>query len=248
MNKKKIIIIAAPALISFAGSFVLGWLLNSGKSAQPNDQPQFTSEQVTGQSAGQQSVPSTTQPNLPARKTTSTYETSVQSLTEKQLKELVYEIQQKMKEYEEKLSGLEKRKHRLEMTQQSLKKDIQKLNDLRVEVASAVQRLENEREKLLNSRVEINKTEQANLKALASAYDRMDSGSASKIMASMCIQRQQKEGKKVIGGQNTNMPDAVKILYYMSDRTKAKLLAEMVQDEPQLAAVLTENLKRIEEN
>jgi len=43
------------------------------------------------------------------------------------------------------------------------------------------------------------------------------------------------------------MEDAVKILYYMGERTKAKLLSEMVNSEPKLAAVLCEKLKRIVE-
>jgi hypothetical protein len=39
----------------------------------------------------------------------------------------------------------------------------------------------------------------------------------------------------------------VKILHYMTERTKAKLLAEMVNSEPKLTAALCERLKQIAE-
>lgn len=43
------------------------------------------------------------------------------------------------------------------------------------------------------------------------------------------------------------MDDAVKILYYMSERTKAKVLAEVVTTQPQLAAILVQRLKQVTE-
>jgi flagellar motility protein MotE (MotC chaperone) len=43
------------------------------------------------------------------------------------------------------------------------------------------------------------------------------------------------------------MDDAVKILHYMTERTKAKVLAELVTSEPKLAAVLCEKLKQVVE-
>jgi len=241
VKKKKIVIIAGAALVSFAGSFLFGWFRNSDKPAQQNEEQLKATQHPVGQGTGQQTI-------LPAKETGSAVETPVKALKEKQLKELVYEVRQKMQEYEKKLEGLEKRKYRLETTQHALRADIKKLNELRVELASMVQRLKNEREKLLSSMVEVRKTEKENLIALAAAYDRMDSDSASTIIASMCIEQKEKEGRKIIGGANSNMSDAVKILYYMADRTKAKLLAEMVKNEPQLAAVLCEHLKRIVED
>jgi flagellar motility protein MotE (MotC chaperone) len=45
----------------------------------------------------------------------------------------------------------------------------------------------------------------------------------------------------------TGFDDAVKILHYMGERTKAKLLAELVNTEPKLAASLCERLKQINE-
>jgi hypothetical protein len=58
----------------------------------------------------------------------------------------------------------------------------------------------------------------------------------------MCAK--QMESGKFQGGA---IDDAVKILYYMTERTKAKLLAEIVTGEPKLAALLCQRLKLISE-
>jgi hypothetical protein len=39
--------------------------------------------------------------------------------------------------------------------------------------------------------------------------------------------------------------EAVKILHYMTERTKAKLLAELATSEPKLAAAMSRRLKQI---
>ena len=49
------------------------------------------------------------------------------------------------------------------------------------------------------------------------------------------------------GKAYSSFDDAVKILYYMSERTKAKLLAEVATSEPALAAALCKRLKQIVE-
>jgi flagellar motility protein MotE (MotC chaperone) len=43
------------------------------------------------------------------------------------------------------------------------------------------------------------------------------------------------------------MDDAVKILFFMQERTKAKVLAEMGGQEPSLAALLSQKLKQVQE-
>ncbi len=125
-----------------------------------------------------------------------------------------------------------------------LKQDIQKLKDLRVELATIIADIKSERDKLLKSRLEIDQTEKDNLVLIAATYDKMDSSSASKIVLSMCSSQTQ-PGE--IDNQSSGFDEAVKILYYMTDRTKAKLLAELTTAEPRLAAFLTQKLKRIVE-
>ena len=162
-------------------------------------------------------------------------------MTEKQLNELIYEVREKIREYDTKLKDLEQREQRLQLTEDMLKKDSDELNNLRVELTSIVAGIKNERDKLLKSRVEIAQTEKVNLATIAAAYDKMDSASASKILTNMS---QTQSGEP---GSGSNVDDAVKILYYMSERTKAKLLAELAASEPKLAAHLSQKLKRVVE-
>jgi hypothetical protein len=166
------------------------------------------------------------------------------AMTEKQLKNLVYEVREKMQTYNDKLRSLEAREQRLQMTQDTLKKDIENLNNLRIELASIVTSLKEQRDKLLKSQIEITKTEKANLTSIAATYDKMDAARASEIFVSMCASKAQ---TGVVAGKDSSMDDAVKILHYMTERTKAKLLEELVSSEPKLAAVLCQKLKQIVE-
>jgi hypothetical protein len=71
----------------------------------------------------------------------------------------------------------------------------------------------------------------------------MDATSASEILSSMAL------GKTANGGSSrgANLDDAVKILHFMQDRTKAKVLSELVNTEPTLAAMLCQKLKQVQE-
>jgi flagellar motility protein MotE (MotC chaperone) len=90
--------------------------------------------------------------------------------------------------------------------------------------------------------VEIERTEKANLVAIAAAYDRMDPASASEILTNMSMSQSRGAGSK-----RSSIDDAVKILYFMQERTKANVLAEMTTAEPALAALLCQRLKQVQE-
>lgn len=155
------------------------------------------------------------------------------AMTEKQLKSLIYEVREKIQEYGSKLEGLKLHEQRLQMIQDTLKKDIEQLDNLRIELASTVASLKEERDKLLKSKVEIAQEEKSNLTSIAAAYDKMDAEAAGKILTNMSQ------------AQNDNADDAVNILYYMTDRTRAKLLAQLAASEPKLAAHFCKRLKEI---
>jgi flagellar motility protein MotE (MotC chaperone) len=109
---------------------------------------------------------------------------------------------------------------------------------MRTELATAVADLKSERDLLQKTRVQIEQAEKNNLTAIATAYDKMDPARASEILTSM------------VKGQSTNgargsVDDAVKILHFMQDRTKAKVLGELVTTEPALAALLCQRLKQV---
>lgn len=236
MSKKLIIITASAGLVSFAGAFVLGWLTKPAPSGLPDGpgHPAVASVDTI------QEVP---RPVVDMTDTIVTASDSERkSMTEKQLRNLVFEVREKVREYNNKLQNLTLREQRLQRTQDTLKQDIQNLDNLRIELATIVADIKSERDKLLKSRLEIDQREKENLVLIAATYDKMESSSASKILVSMCTSQTQ---PGVIDSQSSGFDEAVKILYYMTERTKAKLLAELTTAEPKLAAFLTQKLKRI---
>jgi chorismate mutase len=237
MSKKRIIVMAAAGLLSFAGAFVLGWLTTGADKEQAPD----ALEPTVGSEEARYEVP------RPQASAVDSHGPGVremrQGMAEKQLKNLVYEVREKIEEYESRLQGLGVREQRLRLAHDMIKKDIEQLNNLRTELALTVAELKNERDKLIKSRVEITKAERENIVAIAAAYDKMDAPSAGKILASMCSDF--KVGQEDPQPAESGVNDAVKILNFMTERTKAKLLAELVNSEPKLAAFLCQRLKQV---
>ncbi len=235
MNKKVLLITAAVGLFGFVGAFATGWFTRPAAVMGAADATADDGEAV--QTAG--AMAPAILGGAPAAVDDSS---NTRAMTEEQLKELVYEVREKIQDYNKKLSSLEKEKQRLLIAQQTLKKDIEKLNNLRVDLASTVATLKSERDMLLKARVEVEQAEKANLIAIAAAYDKMDPVRASEILMNMAV------GQSQSGQVRTaNIDDAVKILYFMQERTKAKVLAELVGTEPGLAALLCQKLKQVTE-
>ncbi len=238
MSKKLIIITASAGLVSFAGAFALGWFTVPSPSGYPGEtiQPEIVSDSA---------VPEIPRPVAAMTGVVGAASNSERkTMTEKQLRNLVFEVREKVNEYDDKLQNLALREQRLQRAQDTLKEDIQNLNNLRIELATIVADIKGERDKLLKTRLEVTETEKSNLVLIAATYDKMDASSASKILVSLCTSQTQ-PGK--IDSQSRGFDEAVKILYYMTERTTAKLLAELTTAEPKLAAFLTQRLKQIVE-
>jgi len=231
VSKKRIIITAAAGLISFAGTFTFAWF-SKGAAADLGDE----SNQVTSVSQG-------VEPQLPAPpggvSGAVSDGTVKKGMTERRLKALVYGVREKVQDYNSKLQLLESREQRLEMAHNTIKKDIERLNELRVELASIVASVKEQQDKLEKSRVKITEAERVNLVSIATTYDKMDAASAGKILTNM--------SRMKYGSEGDGLDDAVKILHYMADRTKAKLLAQLAVSEPELAATFCQQLKQIVE-
>jgi hypothetical protein len=230
VSKKLIIIASGLGLLSFAGAFSFAFFVRPQQVAPP-DEPEQTMNAVA-------EAQTESKPQQLIMKT--------KSMTEQQLKSLMHDLRKKMQDYESKLQVLKIEEQRLQTAQNVLKEDIEKLHSLQIELASITANLKSERDQLLKSRIEIDKSEQANLVTLAATYDKMDASSASKIVTNLCISDETGQDKK-IEDKSGSFDDAVKILYYMTERTKAKLLAELSVTEPQLAAALSQRLKQIVE-
>jgi len=242
MSKKFIIITAAAGFVSFAGAFVFTWLTGPSQKSLPEQSEQ----PVLAVDESEQGLP-------PARSSAAEAVAAAsgpmtKAMTEQQLKNLVMDVREKMKEYNNRLLALGVRERRLQLTQDVLKKDIENLNTLRIELASTIAKLKSEREKLLKSRLEVDQTEKTNLLSIAATYDKMDVTGASKIITNMCAAQDTSEIQAIEAGRTVgSFDDAVKILHYMSERTKANLLAELASAEPSLAAALCKRLKQIVE-
>jgi chromosome segregation ATPase len=238
VNKKLIIMAAGAGLISFASMFFAGWLTRP-KAALGSAGP------APAGAAGQTNSPTPAPPGMlvPTAATAAEDGTGTRAMTEQQLKELIFQVREKIQEYDRKLLDLEKQKERMQTAQQTLKKDIDTLNNLRVDLAASVAGLKNERDALLKTRTEVEQVEKTNLMAIAAAYDKMDAARAGEILKSMA-QGQTSNGTTV---KNANADDAVKILHFMQERTKAKVLGELAGTEPALAATLSQRLKQVVE-
>lgn len=242
MSKKFIIITSGLGLLSFAGAFTFAFFVKPTQIPPPNEseQPMNTIAEVEPQT---QQLTMKTNKVVDAAAVNTT-----KSMTEQQLKNLIHDLRKKMQDYENKLQVLKVEEQRLQTAQNVIKEDIEKLHSLQIELVSITANLKSERDKLLKSRIEIDKNEQTNLLSIAAFYDKMDASSAGKIVSNMCMSDEPKTGQEQqIEDTSESFDDAVKILYYMSERTKAKLLAELAASEPQLAAVLSHRLKQIVE-
>jgi len=242
MSKKKIIITAAAGLVSFAGAFAFAWFTRPSQVSLPEESEQAG---VVGDTSGQ----GRQQTRIGAMGTVDAASGPMtKAMTEQQLKNLVQDVREKMQEYNNRLMALGVQERRLQVAQDVFRKDIENLNSLRIELASTIANLKSERDKLLKSRLEIDQAEKTNLISIAATYDKMDVSGASKIVTNMCGTGGMGEGQAFGAGQASgSFDDAVKILHYMGERTKANLLAELAATEPSLAATLCQRLKQIVE-
>lgn len=229
MSKKIILLAMALGTISFAGSFSFVWFTSKAKQKTLAEQQAAMENQDAEQNDTKETAVGKT-PN---------YEPTTKYLTEQQLNNLIHELRKKMQDYDKKLENLQVREQRLQLTQDILKQDIEKLNNLQIELASITANIKSEQDKLIKSRLEIEQEETNNLASIAATYDKMDSSSASVIIRNMCTVPD--SGSTGI----SSFDDAVKILHFMGDRTKAKLLADLASTKPELAADLSRRLKQI---
>ncbi len=239
VSKKLVIIAIVAGLVNFTGAFALVWFTKQTPPTENNASDDSLNQQAFMQNGIDLNPPQSK--SFMTDKIGNDYASKKIVLKEKQFKDLIYEAREKIQEYNNKLNDFDLREQRLQITHNMVKKDVEKLNNLQIQLASTVVGLKEEREKLLNSQIEVVKNEKKNLVSIAAAYDKMDAASASKILIN--ISRSPSSNPN----NNDNIDEAVKIVYYMTERTKAKLLAEMVNLEPRLAAELCQRLKQITE-
>ncbi len=212
-GKLRIIVLAGIGIVGFGGAYFASSMFGTKK--QPTTQPADKAKDQTGDLA---SLPMSAQSVTVA-------------MTKKELTELIREVRLKISDCRKKTDELEKREKRVRIAEGVLKKQAEELEALRIQLVSPVTRIRETIAELGSTRVQIAKTEQSNMKRIATMCEKMDSTSSSQMITGMC--------------KNNQEDDAVKILYYMSERSAGKLLSEIT--DKTLAAQLCGKLKKVQE-
>ncbi|HOK65201.1 MAG TPA: hypothetical protein PK054_04605 [Anaerohalosphaeraceae bacterium] len=221
MKKFHLLILIATGLLCFAAAFGVSWHLKKKRAAAvPPPSAPAADNSAAAPKAGPSYLLAASDDNTPG-------------LSERQLQNLIEDIRARMQEYRTKEKQLAQEEQRIQMTQQTLQEEIDRLNQLRAKLAVLAQEVEQKQQELQKSVLQIEALEQANFQRLAATYDKMDTTQAARILAAMAA-----------GPQAS---DAIKILYYMSERTTAKVLGEIGTAQPELASMINLKLKRIQE-
>lgn len=222
MKKLHIILLAVIGIVSFTAAFGAGFIIkrNKAAAAAATSPPAVAAESKT----------SSAKPAFPPNPMDTVGETN---MSEGQLKSLIYDLRQKMEETKNNQKELEQEAGRIEITRQTLAGETEQLNQLRENLNKTLSAMQ-EKERSINEKMtEIESVEKANLQRIAATYDKMDTTQSAKILTTMVTNNQTK--------------DAVKILYYMSERSAGKLLGEIGTTRPETASTLSLMLKQIKE-
>lgn len=224
MKKMQVIIFAAAGLISFGGVFGITWFLKGPAPAAAEDTAQMQDDTQTANATS----------GLGALDFSPGTDRLSREMTEKQLKGLIYDIREKMKEYRFREKELVVQEERIQTARETLQEDIKQLNSLNARLAAMVGNIKQQQDELNRTTIEISGIEATNMQKIANTYNTMDSTQASKILISMASHNQ--------------LNDAVMIIYYMTERTAGKLLGEISSSQPELASMFCMQLKRIKES
>ena len=231
MSKKLLfIIIPTAGVLSFGLMFGVAWLTRPSVPPEEVDSEtqQVMQEQQQQMGLGQPQMPVAEAPQPKSQK---------RMMSEKMLEELVRTAKDKIEQYDLKLAGLAQEEQRIKMAQETLTREIGDLETLRVEVAEAIANLKTERDRLEQTRINIDQDESENLQKVAKAYAAMK-GKASPLLVDLCQDLESPDGRE-------KYKTAVKILYNIDDKTQAKIFAEMAKEHSDIAGLLTMELKRV---
>jgi flagellar motility protein MotE (MotC chaperone) len=221
MKKLHIIVLTLTGVISFGAAFGTGFILKRNKALAA------TAAAAAAQAKAAETKPAIVlPPNL-------TENFSGTNLSENQLKTLICDLQEKMEEVKGKQKTIEQDTERINITRQTLAGEVEQLNQLRENINQTLLTLQEKERSIRNSLTEIEAVEKANLTKIASSYDKMDPAQSAKILTTMA--------------SNNQIKDAVKILYYMSERNAGRLLGEIGTTRPETASALSLQLKQIKE-
>lgn len=218
MGIKKIIMLLVACLVSLGVSFGATWFIISNKDNAGEE----SATMQAGLGGEQEPEPS------PMAMTNAN-----NSMTEKRLEGLMHDVSEKMREYKQRDKEMEQLEERLAIVKGTLDEDLDRMQDLQEKLTLKISELKEEHDRVRKSMVVVDENESKRFKQLAAVYDKMDETQAAGIITNMMA--------------NNQLEDAVKIIYFMSERKAAKLLGEVSVLEPKLGAVLCDWLKRVKD-
>lgn len=231
MNKKQIIIMAGLGLICFAASFTVGLFTRT------KDEPVIT-DGVPGDAQTVETLAGTDNPgdNADAATAGNSFQAKQvdlnRSLSERQLKSLISEMRSKLSDFSAKEKMLKAKEARIQMSIKELQKNVMGMEDLRVKLTAIASSIKQNQKVLDDKLVRIEDVEKKNIMKTSAIYDKMKPQQASEIMINLAASNQ--------------LDYAVKITYYMTDRTSANLIAEISETQPNLAATISDKMRWIE--
>jgi hypothetical protein len=227
MKKIHIIILAAAGILSFAGAFGVTSFVKKNQS------------DVLGDTVDSQQVDTDTSDALQVKQPTQSFPAGSQTplkkrMQEDELRNLIVNVRETMEEHKYREKDIASQEERIQLARQTLLDDIDRLSKLNDQFKMTIADLKNREESLKNTLIEISTVEKKNLIRIAATYDKMDVTYSSTIIINMASTQQ--------------LDDAVKIIYLMSERVSAKLMGEISTTKPELACILTTELKKVKES
>lgn len=227
MNKLKIIILAVVGIVSFGGAFGLTLVLKKSPAPAagadtPVQKPSASTRDVE-MSEPRQDITLTSDPFDMQR-----------GMSEQKLKTLIDDSMESAREFKSREKELLERENRIKIAQVAIQEDIDRLVNLQTQLSLTLGDIKKEKQLLEGLRIDVSAEEKVNFQKIAATYDTMDVTKSSQVIITMA--------------KGSQLNDAVKILYYMSERNSGKLIGEIATTQPDLAGLLTLELKKVKES
>ena len=236
MSRKKLllfVILPVSAVASLGCGFLMATLFAPAPSAEPN--------QTTARTATEQ-LPEL---GLGAARTVSSegqqQRRATQNKLAQELNDAMRDMNDKRVEYENKTRDLRKEEERIAEVREAAQEDIQRLDDMRTDIADALANLKKEKQSLENSKIRVKKEEYENLKVMAAVMGKMKPGNAADILADMS-----KRPADPDAGSRPGIDEAALYVFLMDTRQQPKVFDALIKGRNQdLAARLMKKVKFI---
>ena len=153
------------------------------------------------------------------------------SVRDEQIDSLARSLREQLGRVHDAEDELEKKREMIESIRQQIVRDTDELEKLHTRVVKAVTELNEKRAEFDEQVLLVTRLEEERLGQVAAIYDKMAPERASVVLESMYAGKQREE--------------AIKILFFMNERSAAKALGQ-IQD-PKVAAAMVQEFKRVRE-